>query len=288
MKNKEITPDEYVDAVHGESIFKTTAQKPVSGTKEWSSKSVNVQNGCFHNCIYCWARSGAIRFKRKTTDTWQIEEINETALNKSYGKTDGQVMYPTTHDITPDNVVAYSIVLRKLLSAGNDVLIVSKPHLECIMAICKEFEMYKDKILFRFSITSTDNEVLKYWEPNAPCYEERVECLKYAYSKGFKTSVSAEPMIDMEPAKLADQLLPFITDAIWYGKLNRIRANLSINGITDQEILRRADEITAWQSDEKNILKLYNRFKDNPKVRWKEKIKKVVGITIPTVSGLDI
>lgn len=288
MKNKEITPDEYVDAVHGESIFKTTAQKPVSGTKEWASKSVNTDSGCWHNCLYCYARSGAIRFKRKTTDTWQFAETNEKALNKSYGKVEGQIMYPTTHDITPDNVVAYSIVLGKLLSAGNDVLIVSKPHVACIVSICEEFAMYKDKILFRFSITSTDNDVLKFWEPNAPCYEERVECLKYAYSNGFKTSVSAEPMIDMEPAKLADQLLPFITDAIWYGKLNQIKQHLAINGIKGGEILRRADELIKWQSDEKNILELYNRFKDNPKVKWKEKIKKVIGITIPTVPGLDI
>lgn len=82
------------------------------------------------------------------------------------------------------------------LHAGNKVLVVSKPHLECIRAICERFDLVKDQILFRFTIGACDDQILSYWEPNAPRYDERKQCLFYAYQAGLRTSVSVEPMLD--------------------------------------------------------------------------------------------
>jgi hypothetical protein len=42
----------------------------------------------------------------------------------------------------------------------------------------------------------------------------------------------------------------------------------------------------SWQSDD-NIKALFERYKGNPKVKWKESIKKVVGIALATEAGLD-
>ena len=39
--------------------------------------------------------------------------------------------------------------------------------------------------------------------------------------------------------------------------------------------MEKVEQLLSSQSDEK-ILSLYNRYKDNPKVEWKESIKKVV------------
>jgi hypothetical protein len=36
------------------------------------------------------------------------------------------------------------------------------------------------------------------------------------------------------------------------------------------------------------IVELYDAYKDNPKIKWKESIKRIVKIEIPTISGLDI
>jgi len=49
----------------------------------------------------------------------------------------------------------------------------------------------------------------------------------------------------------------------------------------------RLSKISEWQSDE-NIKSLYSRLKENPLIKWKESIKKVVGIPTTTVKGLDI
>lgn len=52
-------------------------------------------------------------------------------------------------------------------------------------------------------------------------------------------------------------------------------------------MMERAKQLNAWQSDE-NIKQLYSQFKENPLIKWKDNIKKVVGTPIATKSGLDI
>jgi len=170
--------------------------------------------------------------------------------------------------------------LRHILEAGNEVLIVSKPHLVCIKAICKEFEKYKDKILFRFTIGSADDAVLKFWEPNAPGFKERLACLKLAYKKGFGASVSCEPMLDNNIDKVIKKCSPYVTETIWVGKINHLigvtgRGRLDFNGHNDPATLAKAEELVEWQSDE-NILKLVERYKNNPMIRWKESIKRII------------
>ncbi len=88
------------------------------------------------------------------------------------------------------------IYLEHMLRPGNQVTIVTKPLLNYIKTICAEFSDHKDKILFRFTIGSSDSNTLKFWEPNAPDFAERLETLKLAYGQGYETSVSCEPMLD--------------------------------------------------------------------------------------------
>jgi hypothetical protein len=91
----------------------------------------------------------AIRFKRKTPDNWVIEEINNKLLSKKFGKIDGRIMYPSSHDITPEILQSSLSFLGNLLQSDNDVLIVTKPHLDLIEKICDGFYDYKNNILLR-------------------------------------------------------------------------------------------------------------------------------------------
>ena len=254
------------------------------GTKEWSVKSVNCCSGCSHDCRYCYSKAMAVRFKQLTYDEWKEERIRKEDVDKNYGLIKGTVMFPSSHDITPTNLSACLTVLGKLLKAGNRVLIVSKPHLECISKICDTFIEYKENILFRFSITACDDTILSFWEPNSPAYEERKECLKYAYGAGFKTSVSVEPMVDSDHIEdLVKDLSPLVTDAIWIGKMNYLGSIRK----DDESIKEAIRKIKAGQTDEK-IKLIYEKFKDNPMIKWKSSIKKIVGIPLPTEPGMDI
>lgn len=260
--------------------------KQVFGTQEWAVKNANFINGCHHNCKYCYSKEMAIRFKRKTPSNWQDEEVDNKQMLKKWKRVDGMIMFPSSHDITPVNLQLSIEFLQNLLKSGNEVLIVTKPHYSAIKEICNRFIDYKSKILFRFTIGSTDSSILKYWEPNAPSFAERKRSLIYAYKNGFSTSVSCEPMLDNSIEKLVKTLLPYITDSIWIGKANFLLRRLKLNGFTDDETFSKANELIALQSDI-NIKKLYNKLKSNEKIKWKESIKKVVELEISTVKGLD-
>jgi DNA repair photolyase len=196
-------------------------------------------------------------------------------------------MYPTAHDITPQHLEEHVIFIRRQLEAGNSLLIVSKPHVDCVRRLCQEFADNKDRITFRFTIGSIDNDVLRFWEPGAPKFEERLECLRLAYAKGFQTSVSVEPMLEGNVDALIDAVSPFVTDTIWLGKINRLKSHLTLNGFTAPEIVARAEVLMQSQNDEA-IKELYDRYKDNPKMRFKESIKKVVGLELQSEAGMDV
>ncbi|HPD96162.1 MAG TPA: radical SAM protein [Tenuifilaceae bacterium] len=261
-------------------------EKQVFGTYEWAVKNANYISGCSHDCKYCYSREMAIRFKRKTTKNWKIEEVNNKQLEKKAKKVDGIIMFPSSHDITPENLSNTVRFLDKLLKADNEVLIVTKPHMIVIKTICEKFLDYKNKILFRFTIGSKNSDTLKFWEPNAPDFTERKSCLKYAFDKGFSTSVSCEPMLDDNIEELVNELNPYITNSIWLGKMNFLLRRLKMNGIKDKETIDKANQLIDLQSDDR-IKKLYNHLSSNKKVKWKESIKKVVQIEISTIKGLD-
>jgi hypothetical protein len=238
----------------------------------------------------------AIKFKQLTATDWPLERVRWHDVNRKYKKYPGRVMFPSSHDITPTNLDACMTVLRKLLAAGNEVLIVSKPHLKCIQEICDEFESYRNlfemvddlhryKMVFRFTIGACDDQILSYWEPNAPGYDERKECLIYAQKARFRTSVSVEPMLDSANIDtLIGELLPYVTHSIWIGTMNHLgRFGKGANMVLQQAI----EKIRLGQTDD-IIQAIYDRHKTNPKIKWKAEIKKVVGIPLVSAAGMDI
>jgi hypothetical protein len=127
---------------------------------------------------------------------------------------------------------------------------------------------------------------LSFWEPGAPPYDERRAALKYAFDAGFETSVSSEPMLDYDPDHvnhLVEDLTPFITHSLWLGKMNYMHS-IRIDGPEVEEEIQR---IKTGQTDD-NIKAIYDRLKDSPVVRWKDSIKKVVGIKQAEKPGMDM
>lgn len=259
--------------------------KIVKGTQEWAVKNVNCCTGCSNGCLYCYAKADAVRRKQIEAGRWETATIRPNDVLKKHTHYGGTVMFPTTHDIVPDNLYACIIVLENLLRVGNKVLIVSKPHIDCIKEICKYFRHYKEQILFRFSIGAMDNAILSFWEPNAPSYEERRECLQLAYIKKFDTSVSSEPMLDSGNIdQMIADLLPFITNALWIGTMNETSRRVVVDSSQVEQNLNR---ILEGQSDSA-LCNIYDRHKDNPKIKWKDEVKRVVGLQRHTMSGKDI
>jgi DNA repair photolyase len=251
-----------------------------TGTKEWAKENINISDGCSHGCRYCYARHIRVdRYKQVSPENWDHETISQKKVDKNYRaiKTDdfsvSNVMFPSTHDITPDILEPCITVLKKLLSAGNSVVIVSKPHMECIEALTVHLEQWKPQILFRFTITSLDNDLLRYWEPNAPSLEERMSALQYCIERGYETSVSIEPCLDIpNVSSLVREVSPFVTEKIWVGIMTRVRSIVKVKTEEDKIMV---EHLLKNQSKEE-CLKIYQELKDNEKVAWKDSIRKII------------
>ncbi len=258
----------------------------ISGTREWAVAEINCSVGCPHACRYCYARVAAL--KKGLIDSvsdWSQTRTLDAEVEASRPLYGGQVMFPTAHDIVEDNLEEVLQVMSRLLEAGNKILIVSKPSSFCIEQICDRFSRQRSQILFRFTITSRNSDILRFWEPGAPSYQERFESLRLAFDRGFQTSVSIEPMLDLEDVQgMIEEIESYVSHSIWIGKLNRIEERVQI---VSSEAAAEVARIRHEQKDQ-NIIDLYEALQERPLVRWKESIKLVVGLPLATESGLDI
>ena len=227
--------------------------KKVTGVQEWAKKSVNIQYGCQHGCKYCYAMNMARRFKRIPAAGWE-NPVFKWRLRLPRNTT---VMFPSTHDICEDNLVYCLEIIGELLKRGNKLLIVSKPHLECIKSICWHFKGEQDKIEFRFTIGSIDNKILQYWEPNAPLFEERIDAVKWALNCDHKVSISCEPLLDREcdiiEYLVRDPELNNVSE-IWIGAMNNVAHTPKLDYQT-----------------------IYDRYNEKPLktlIKWKESFRK--------------
>jgi len=263
--------------------------KATSGTGEWAGWGCNLCRHCKHGCLYCYQAASDLENGRiKNREEWLNMVLVEKELDLPPKKLDAPIMLPTGHDLFPEHMDDTIRFLSKWLAVGNEFLIVTKPHLECVKRMCDELADYKSQILFRFTIGSTSDADLKFWEPNAPLFNERLDSLKYAFEHGFKTSVSSEPMLGgRETARvLYDALVPYVTDAIWFGKMNKIDGKFGRVKITSMDVQVRVDNIKRLQSNTE-IMMLYNDMKDKPKIKWKESIKRIAGLPLADKPGTD-
>ena len=141
--------------------------------------------------------------------------------------------------------------------------------------------------MFRFTIGSADDTVLRAWEPGALNFAERLASLRYAFESGFKTSVSCEPMLDARIDTVIEKVRPYITDSIWLGRANRLRQTVAVNCPRDSKARAMADALIATVSDE-HVRGLYARYRDDTVIKWKDSLKRVLGIERPTAKGMDV
>ena len=209
------------------------------------------------------------RFGRVIGNQWKEMMIRQKILDKKFKKMSGRVMFPTTHDIidiSPFKEVCF-MTLEKLLRSGNIVLVTIKPRLNITRQITHEFLAYKEQIQFRFTITSSKDRLLRFWEPNAPRFQERLTSLRYAFQEGFKTSVSIEPFLDYDPSELVDMVTPFITESIWIGRMNYI----SRKNISEEEKPYYDDIRKNYHSG--HLLEICYQLKKHPKIRFKDSVR---------------
>ena len=273
------------------------------GTKEWSNETFNSREGCRNFCRNCYARNLA---KQKQFSFWDnydkaVSNRKEKWIKTWRKKNDGFIfMYPSMHDTWEDTVDDAIAIMTNMLKANGNVLFVTKPQFEVIRALVEAFpkgqlkeipEGTNGRIEIRMSISTDDDDEIAFWEENAPRYEERLNSLKLASKMGFVVSVSMEPFLLPKRAKEGDpidniikhakSLLPYTSNELWFGMMNYIPKQRSDGKYYLRKIELTAKELEKFKELEElyefsKIFHLVSAFYKEPKIRWKESIKKVV------------
>lgn len=95
-------------------------KRRVFGTNEWANETANCLSGCSHDCRYCYAKTMALRFKErsgKTRESWHIETPALSGVLSVCKKEPCKVMFPSTHDLTPDSKDCWMEALRLLIES---------------------------------------------------------------------------------------------------------------------------------------------------------------------------
>jgi len=65
---------------------------------------------------------------------------------------------------------------------------------------------------------------------------------------------------------------PYVTDTIWIGKMNKVRSRVDLSIPHNMEMVLGIEHLQR----DSEIIRLVNKLKNEPKVRWKDSIKKVM------------
>jgi len=196
--------------------------KPRGKAREYSPYSLNIYNGCDHNCKYCYVKTMPFRkyitsidikprknILEKLEKQLKKQEITEQVLlcfmGDPYCKAD--IEYETTREILKI-LLRYNIPTAILSKGGKRIL--------------RDVDLFKKfkKIKVGATLTLLDEKESLEYEPNAALPRERIEVLKKLHNEGIKTWVSFEPVIrPLITYQLLELSYPFI-DQYKVGKMN--------------------------------------------------------------------
>lgn len=193
--------------------------EPAGKAREYSPLALNIYNGCSHKCKYCYLKninsllSGDKPVKRKDI----LKQI-EAQLNKFIPK--NQVLMSFVSDIYCEGADITRDVLNLLLKYQVPLAILTKNK-----SVVKDLDIFKkfDNIKIGMTLTFTNEDESKEWEPGASTPYERFKALEYLHKHGVKTFASLEPVIDAKQTLSIISKTNKYVDMYKVGKLNHYK-----------------------------------------------------------------
>lgn len=199
----------------------------LSGQWHFSTISHNIRVGnaaCKHGCIYCYVSptEGFDRYKRKLNiiDIESPMPVDVSKTRKNFSKVIGgarqMYFFPSSSDIFVENMNDYVNTCHRILTAGHEVLFVTKPTMQSITEFIRLIEHHHDVLLFKkgiavfITISTDNNQLIEEYEPHASLYEVRVSVIDLLMKHGFNTNIMMEPYLS-DPIPLIKKVLPLIT-----------------------------------------------------------------------------
>ncbi len=177
--------------------------------------TVNPYLGCWHGCVYCYARY-MTKFSKSKYQWGEFVDVKinapEILKRDLFGLKKGLVSLSTVIDPYQVPERKYHLTRRILeeLAANNfSVSILTKSNLVLRdIDVLKKFD--RNNLEVGFSIITLDEDVRRHFEPNAPPVRERVNALKQLSEQGIRTWVFIAPILPL----LSENTIPDLLNEV--------------------------------------------------------------------------
>jgi hypothetical protein len=274
---KELTPRE----------FRALSQDRMQGQWSLGMSSYNIRPSdvaCKHACTYCYVQPMLQRWADKSAPRHRVPDMEDLMpvdpkkvrkgwrLVKDPSKRK-MIFFPSTSDIFVENAKDYADVCHRIIDAGHEVLYITKPTVKSITAVCDAIEAfgpkYKKAMTIYITITTNDPELLHKFEPRAPSYAERLECVRMVGARGFDVNVIMEPYLS-DPIPMLPELLAALppTGTIAIGKMNYSPSiKFDENILKDQAMM---DYLNELYHTDAHVMSLFREVTGNPRIFLKK------------------
>ena len=191
------------DKYHGKAIY-----QPSGKAEEYSEWACNFYNGCSNQCSYCYLQKGRNAKIYTSVPTLQKGfKDEEDAINRFRKEMlrnlpelmkHGLFFSFTTDPLLPETMGLTAKAVRRCMENGVNVRLLTKraDFVEPFFGLLSakegyDEELYKKHVAFGFTLTGHDE-----LEGNSSPNLERIKTMKELHDRGYRTFVSAEPVID--------------------------------------------------------------------------------------------
>jgi len=199
--------------------------------REYFELAANLYVGCAHFCRYCFApdvlHMAPERFYAAGYPKPQVLERLKKSAEQYRGDPRPVLLSFISDPYQPAESTAgvTKEAIQIIHAADLKVAILTKGG----MRAARDFDLLGPGDIFGTTLTFVNADLSKQWEPKAAIPQERFDSLALAHSRGIKTFVSLEPVIDVaESLRCIDKSAAYV-DQFKVGKLNYHEASRSID-----------------------------------------------------------
>ncbi len=189
--------------------------------------TVNPYLGCWHGCVYCYARY-MTKFSKSKYQWGEFVDVKinapEILKRDLFGLKKGLVSLSTVTDPYQAPERKYRLtrrILEELAAKNFSVSILTKSNLILRdIDVLKKFD--RNNLEVGFSIITLDEDIRRHFEPNAPSIKERINALKQLSEQGIRTWVFIAPVLPLLSENTIPDLLNEVRHHAGYVMLDRL------------------------------------------------------------------
>jgi DNA repair photolyase len=158
--------------------------------------TVNVSNGCAHNCVYCYTKGYSIYPGDDSIEVYEnMAEKIADEIKRKRKKPAAVYFCPSCDPFQPIPEIQQLTfeVMKIILENDIGVQFVTKGSISD--KIFELFKKHSSKIAGQIGLISADEKILNRFEPNAANLHQRLKQLEKFIKTGIKMSVRCDPMI---------------------------------------------------------------------------------------------